>query len=142
MLLAEQKRSVEAEAAFRTALKNDPANAAAYFNLAVMLADEKPKNSLEWCRKAHAIEPDEPKYAYTYAFYLNRNGKRDLAVSVLQKMIDKKVSHPETYVLLADIFINQKKIKDARGVYRKALDNKNLPEQTRMGFMDTLNKLN
>ena len=141
MLLVEQKRTVEAETAFRKALKNDPANAAAYYNLAVMFADEKPKNSLEWCRRAHGIEPDDPKYAYTYAYYLNRSGKPELAVAVLKKMVDKKVSHPETYALLAEIFIKQKKIKEARGVYRKALENKNLPEQTRMGFMDTMQKL-
>ncbi len=141
MLLVEQKRTVEAEAAFRTAIKHNPANAAAYFNLAVMFAAEKTKNSLEWCRKAHEIEPDDPKYAYTYAYYLNRSGKTDLAVAVLKKMVDKNVSHPETYVLLAEIFVKQNKIKEARGVYRKALENKNLPEQTRVGFMDSMQKL-
>ncbi|MBN2108111.1 MAG: tetratricopeptide repeat protein [Deltaproteobacteria bacterium] len=141
MLLVEQKRTAEAETAFRKALNHDPANAAAYYNLAVMFAEEKPKNALEWCRRAHGIEPDNPKYAYTYAYYLNRSGKPGLAVAVLNKMVDQKVSHPETYALLADIFVTQKKIKEARGVYRKALENKNLPEQTRMGFMDTLQKL-
>jgi Tfp pilus assembly protein PilF len=141
MLLVEQKRPVEAEAAFRTALKHNPSNAAAYFNLAVMFAAEKPKNSLEWCRKAHEIEPDDPKYAYTYAFYLDRNDKTDLAVALLKKMVDKKVAHPETYALLADIYIKQKKIVETRSVYRKALENKNLPEQTRMGFMDSMRKL-
>jgi Tfp pilus assembly protein PilF len=140
MLLVEQKRTAEAEIAFRKALKHDPANAAAYYNLAVIFADEKPKNALEWCRRAHGIEPDDPKYAYTYAYYLNRSGKPDLAVAVLNKMVNKKVSHPETYALLADIFVKQKKIKEARGVYRKALENKNLPEQTRMGFMETMQK--
>jgi tetratricopeptide (TPR) repeat protein len=141
ILLIEQKRPVEAEAAFRAALKNDPNNAAAYFNLAVMFADGKPKNSLEWCRKAHEIEPDDPKYGYTYAYYLNLQGKTDLAVAVLNKMIDKKVSHPETYALLADIFIRRKKTNEARLVYRKALENKNLPEQTRVGFMESMQKL-
>jgi cytochrome c-type biogenesis protein CcmH/NrfG len=141
MLLVEQKRTVEAEAAFRTALKHDPANAAAYFNLAVMFAAEKPQNSLEWCRRAHEIEPDNPKYAYTYAYYLNRSGKSDQAVALLKTMVDMKVSHPETYALLAEIFVKQNKIKEARSVYQKALENKNLPEQTRMGFMDSMQKL-
>jgi cytochrome c-type biogenesis protein CcmH/NrfG len=141
MLLVEQQRTVEAETAFRTALKHDPANAAAYFNLAVMFSSEKPKNSLEWCRKAYEIEPDDPKYAYTYAYYLNRNGKSDMAVALLAKMVDMKVSHPETYALLAEIYIKQNRIKDARSVYRKALENKNLPEQIRMGFMDSMQKL-
>ena len=142
MLLMEQKRTVEAEAAFRTALKHDPENASAYYNLAVMLAAEKPNNSLEWCRKAHMIEPDDPKYAYTYAYYLNRSGKPELAVAVLKKMIGKKVAHPETYALLADIFLKQKKTSEALKVYRSALENKNLSEQTRMGFMEQIQKLN
>jgi len=141
MLLMEQKRTVEAEAAFRTALKHDPQNASAYYNLAVMLAAEKPNNSLEWCRKAHMIEPDDPKYAYTYAYYLDRSGKPELAVAVLKKMAGKKVAHPETYALLADIFLKQKKTAEALKVYRSALENKNLSEQTRMGFMEQIQKL-
>jgi Flp pilus assembly protein TadD len=141
MLLMELKRTVEAEAAFRNALKFDPANAAAYYNLGVMFAAEKPNNSLEWCRKAHIIEPDDPKYAYTYAYYLNRSGKPDLAVAILKKMIAKQVAHPETYALLADIFIKQNKATEARNVYRKALENKNLSEQAHIGFMEQMSKL-
>ena len=141
MLLMELKRTSEAEAAFRSALKIDPSSAAAYYNLAVMLVKEKPKNSLEWVRKAHAIDPDEPKYAYTYAYYLNQGGKPDLAVAVLKKMADKNVAHPETYALLADIFLKQKKTAEALKVYRSALENKNLSEDTRMGFMEQIQKL-
>jgi len=141
MLLLEQKRPVEAEAAFRTAIKHDPSNAAAYFNLAVMKAAEKPKNSLEWCRKASELEPDNPKYAYTYAFYLNRAGKTPDAIALLKKMVDKQVPHPETYALLAQIHIKQNKKNEARAVYKKALANKAIPQETRMGFMEELQKL-
>ena len=140
-LLMEQNRIVEAETAFRAAIKHDPANAAAYYNLAVMFAGEKPNNSLEWCRKAHMIEPDDPKYAYTYAYYLNRSGKPELAIAILKKMVAKKVAHPETYALLADIFLKHNKTAEALKVYRSALENKNLSEDTRMGFMEQIRKL-
>ena len=56
-------------------------------------------------------------------------------------MIAKQVAHPETYALLADIFIKQKKATEARNVYRQALENKNLSEQTRMGFMEQMRNL-
>ena len=141
MLLIDQQRPVEAESAFRTAMREDPANAAAFYNLAVLKASGDAVNSLEWSRRAHELEPDNPKYGYTYAFYLNRGGKQDAAVSVLKPMIQKQVPHPESYALLAQIYLKQHKKNEARSVYRKALENKSLPQDIRSGFAEELQKL-
>jgi Flp pilus assembly protein TadD len=141
MLLVEQKKTQEAENAFRTAIKYNPADATAYYNLGVLNAEDKLKNALALCRKAYALEPDTPKYGYTYAYYLNRAGKPDDAIAVLKKMVDKNLPHPESYALLANLFMKQKKTKEAKMVYRKALGNKAIPQDVRTGFMDQLQKL-
>lgn len=141
ILLLEQKRPSKADAAFRAAIKCNPGNAAAYYNLSVMNAEEKPKNSLIWARKAYEIEPKSFKYGYTYAYYLNRAGQTEAAVDVLKKMIDLQVPHPETYALLADIYLQRQDTRRAKDVYRRALDNTAMPQKTRMGFLQELQKL-
>ncbi len=74
LLLAELGRAGEAEAAFRRTLDADSLQAAAAYNLGVLVADKNLPEAVEWCGRAAALEPDESRYAYTHAFFLNRFG--------------------------------------------------------------------
>lgn len=134
MLLGEMGRMEEAEKAFRKALKADPESAPAAYNLGVILAKDRIDEAIEWCRKASELSPNEPKYSYTLAFYLRQKGDVDGAIRMLQQMIEQKTAYTEAYILLGQIYEEQKKTGDAIAVYRKALENEKLPERERYRF--------
>ena len=92
MLLAEMKRLVEAEQSFRAAFRADPKSAQAAYNLAILTSTANPAESLEWCSRAATLGPENPRYGYTYAFYLDRAGNLDQALKVIRTV---RQSHPE-----------------------------------------------
>ena len=61
--------------------------APAAYNLAVILATDRLPEAIAWCRQAHQTQPDEPKYAYTLAFYLSRQGDTREAIVLLRQMV-------------------------------------------------------
>jgi len=131
MLLGELKRPREAEGAFRDALKADPNAAAAAYNLGVLLSASKPKECLDWCRKAYELRPDEGRYGYTYAFFLKQNGQVEQAIRVLRKMVNAATAYPNAYLLLGELLEQQGKPGDALSVYRRGSQNKNLTQRDR-----------
>jgi tetratricopeptide (TPR) repeat protein len=135
LLLAELGRLPEAEQAFRTALKSDPQSAVAAYNLGVLLAKDRPAESLEWCRKAAALRPQEHRYAYTLAFFLNQGGQGGEAIQVLQSLLQRPVDSAEAYSLLGMIYERQGKPAEAAEVYRRAAENGLLPEAERTQFL-------
>ena len=134
MLLGEMGRTSEAEETFRTVLKTNPKSAAASYNLGVIVAKEDIKEAIEWCRKARDLGPDEPKYAYTLAFFLRQKGETDGAVSALEQLVSRRAAYPDAYALLGRIFEEQGKIENAVEVYRQAAENEKLSERERYGF--------
>ncbi len=134
LLLAEMRRPGEAEAAFRAALKADPALAQAAFNLGVLLAEKNPEECLRWCGQAARGEPGEPRYAYTLAFFQQRQGKLHEAVGTLQELIGREPAHPDAYLLLGRLYEGQGKPDQALAVYRRAARNLKLPEGLRAQF--------
>ncbi len=131
LLLGELGRMRESEDAFRKALVADPCNAVAAYNLGVLVADQRIDEGIQWCRKAAELRPDEPKYAYTVAFFLHRKGDVEGAVGILQEMVRKEVAFGDAYGLLGDIFQKQGKTREAIGVYTRALANDRLPPAIR-----------
>ena len=134
MLLGEMQRPKEAEQAFRMALKVDPKSAAAAYNLGVLLANNQPQESLDWCLKAFELRPDEGKYAYTYAFFLNQRGKTDAAIAVLEDIINRGISYGDTYALLGRIYQGRGETRRAVDVYRAAETNTSLNIRMRQEF--------
>ncbi len=92
MLLAEMGRLTEAEQAFRAAFKADPRSGRAAYNLGVLLSRDRTVEGLTWCARAAALGPDNPRYGYTYAFYLQQAGQIDEALKVLRTVRER---HPE-----------------------------------------------
>jgi len=141
LLLGEMGRVADAEAAFRKALVAEPNNAVAAYNLGVILADRLPDEAIQWCRKAAELRPDEPKYAYTVAFYLRNRGDVDAAVRLLQDLRRKRPAYPDAYGLLGDILEKQGKTREAIGLYNRALADDQLSEQARRLFVARLQAL-
>jgi len=134
LLLGEAGRLDEAAAAHRKALEADPELAAAAYNLAVILSGKEPAEALRWSRKAAELRPDEPKYAYTLAFYLHEQGDTDAAIVVLERLIATHPGYAEGWGALGSTYEQQGRIEDARALYRRAADNEALPMPIRRRF--------
>jgi Tfp pilus assembly protein PilF len=88
MLLAEMNKMEAAEQSFRTAFKTEPrgtVGAQAAYNLGVMLAKTKPAESLDWCARAVALRPEEPKYVSTLVYFQQQQGKSADVIATLKK---------------------------------------------------------
>ena len=57
--------------------------AQAAYNLCIITAKDRIDEAVTWCGKALDLRPQDPKYAYTLAFYLNKKGDKDTAVKIL-----------------------------------------------------------
>jgi tetratricopeptide (TPR) repeat protein len=141
LLQAEQNRAKEAEGELKEAFRLDPKLAPAAYNLCVLMAKDRPKEALSWCRKAAAINPQEPKYAFTLAFYQKEQGDLQGAAATLKDLITKRPGFPDGYLLLAEVQAQQGERPQAQDVLRQALKQKNLPPQDRARIAGALQKL-
>ena len=138
MLLGEKGKTKEAEKEFRAAAKADPESAQAAYNLCVVTSKDRMDEALRWCRKAADLRPEEPRYGYTYAFFLDRKGDTAKAIPVLRKIVDRNQPFSPAYVMLGTIYEKQGKADEAKKIYRRAADNAELPEPDRAQFRNRL----
>jgi len=103
LLKAEKKDLKTAEKHLKKAFKADPQMAQAAYNLCIITAKDRINEAVTWCRKASELRPQEPKYAYTLAFYLNQKGDRDEAIRTLQAIIEKYPGYKDAEMLLKEI---------------------------------------
>jgi Tfp pilus assembly protein PilF len=141
MLLGEQSRLDEAEDAFHKALKVDPNSAVAAYNLGVILAPKRIDEAIKWCRRAYELQPNEPKYGYTYAFYLNQSEKQSTAIDVLQTMVKRQIPYSDAYALLGAIYQRRGEFDKAVEVYQSAVKNNRMPQQDRTSFEAMMKRL-
>ncbi len=109
LLKAEQKDMKGAEKYLKAALKADPQMAQAAYNLCVITAKDRLNEAVTWCRKAAELRPQEPRYAYTLAFYLHQRGERDEAIRTLKTLIEKYPGYKDAEMLLEEISKTQKR---------------------------------
>jgi predicted Zn-dependent protease len=103
LLKAEKKEPKQAETYLRKAIKADPQMAQAAYNLCIITANDRIDEAVTWCRKAADLRPQEPKYGYTLAFYLNQKGDKDGAVRTLKAIIKKYPQYTDAEMLLQKI---------------------------------------
>jgi tetratricopeptide (TPR) repeat protein len=109
LLKAEQNDLSKAEQYLRAALKEDPTLAVAAYNLCVITARDRISEAVTWCRKASELRPQDPKYAYTLAFYLNQKGDRDEAARTLKAILEKYPGYKDAEMLLREITDKEKR---------------------------------
>jgi tetratricopeptide (TPR) repeat protein len=141
MLFGEMKRPKDAERAFRAALRADPNLAVAAYNLGVLLASNQSSESLQWCRKAYMLRPEEGRYGYTYAFYLFQKGAVEQAMTVLTDMVRRNVPSGDAYALLVTIHLQRGEPDKAFEVYSSAYRNTKLSQQERESFRVAAHRL-
>jgi tetratricopeptide (TPR) repeat protein len=132
LLLAELGDRAGAEQRLRAAWKADGTLAGAAFNLAVLVAEPNVAEAIDLCRQAARLRPDEPRYAYTLAFYLARQSDYAAATAALNDVIRSHPAYGDAYFLLGDLYEKQGKTREARKVYEQALGNLPLSERDRL----------
>jgi tetratricopeptide (TPR) repeat protein len=103
LLKAEKNDPKAAEKYLKKAFKADPQMAQAAYNLCIITAKDRINEAVNWCRKASDLRPQEPKYAYTLAFYLNQKGEKTEAVSILNSLVGKYSQYKDAEMLLKEI---------------------------------------
>lgn len=132
LLLGELGRSGEAEKIYRRVYRLDTTSAVAAYNLSVIISMDSPAEAVLWSGRAAANGPEQPKYPYTHAFYLNKTGKTREASQVLKKVIMDHPGYPDSYFLLALIMERNGNRAKAAEVIKRLLRARNLPEKTRV----------
>jgi len=141
LLKAEENRVKEAERELREAFRLDPKLAAAAYNLCILSAKDRPAEALSWCRKAAALNPQEPKYAYTLAFYQKEQKDLQGAAATLKDLLAQRPGFLDGYLLLAEIYVQQGERPQAETVLRQALQREDLPPRDRARVAAALQKL-
>jgi tetratricopeptide (TPR) repeat protein len=141
LLMAEMGRTGEAEHALRTAVEADPYSAVAAYNLGILVAQEHLEEGAILCGKAFALRPQEARYGYTYAFYLNRSGDHRRAIDVLAETIGREPAFADAHLLLGSIHETLGEREKAREVYRLAIENEQIPAHDRLRIAARLRTL-
>ncbi len=121
LLMVEKGNVEEAEKELRAALNLDPRIAPAAYNLGLLIMKDRPEEGLSYCKMAHKLSPDEPKYGYTVAFFQTQMGDRKEAVMTLMDTLRRSPGHTDSALLLGEIYAQEGKTKNATEVYTKAL---------------------
>jgi Tfp pilus assembly protein PilF len=103
LVKAEKNDPKQAEKYLKRAITFDPQMAQAAYNLCIITAKDRIKEAVNWCRKAAELRPQDPKYAYTLAFYENQKGDRDGAVRTLKAILDTHPQYNDAEILLREI---------------------------------------
>ncbi|MGO9021750.1 MAG: tetratricopeptide repeat protein [Syntrophobacteraceae bacterium] len=103
LLKAEENDPGQAEKYLRKAIKIDPQMARAAYNLCIITSKDRISEAVNWCRKATELKPQEPKYGFTLAFYLNQKGDREEAIRTLKEIVKKYPEFKDAEKLLQEI---------------------------------------
>jgi predicted Zn-dependent protease len=141
LLKAEQNRGKEAEKELRGAFRLDPKMAPVAYNLCILTAKDRPSEAVSWCKKAVELNPREPKYAYTLAFYQKEPGDFQNAAMTLQDFLTRRPGFTDGYLLLAEIYVQQGDRAQAEAVLRQAQQVESLSPRDRARLTAALQKL-
>lgn len=120
LLEAERNEHGKAENSLKAALKSDPQMAQAAYNLCVLIAGDRIREAVGFCKEASRLRPDEPKYAYTLAYYLHQGGETAEAIETLKTLIEGHPEYRSAQALLEEIRAREPKQSERR----KAIPNK------------------
>lgn len=141
LLLAEQGKMQEAEKALKTALKVNPKQAVAAYNLSVIVSQRSVDEAVEFATIAAEARPDEPKYAYTLAYYQLQNNQKAAAEKTLENLLEEHPLYLNAVSFLADIYMKDGRTNQAIQLYEKTLKQEGLPQAEKQAIQQALNAL-
>jgi Flp pilus assembly protein TadD len=134
LLLAEQGRAAEARASLRRALELEPGNAGAAYNLAILVAEASPREAASLASRAADAAPQDPRHAFTQAFYLEKAGDARGAERVLRSLVSRHPGYRDAWALLGAILEGRGRGREAADVYKTAAATAALPAADRQAF--------
>lgn len=121
----------EAETTLRAALTADPELAPAAYNLAVLVGERDPAQAADLCRRAARRTPEEPKYAFSQAYYELASGAERQAMATLKALVAAHPGHVDAVLMLGDLLVKHGRSHEAAALYDRALTAAVLPEGAR-----------
>lgn len=131
LLQAELNDLPAAERHLRRALKSDPQMAPAAFNLCVILGEQRVGEAVAFCRRATELQPAQPRYAWTYAYFQDKKGDRRAAAETLEALLARAPGFVDGYLLLADLRSRMGDRSAAEGTLTRALEAPSLSTRDR-----------
>ena len=95
----------------------------------------------EYISTAYAIDPQNPDYGYTYAYYAFQNGNSQRSINLLEKLIDTSPDYIDAYLFLANIYEQMNDINAAVRIYERASKLESLPTAHRQNIQMRANQL-
>ncbi len=142
LLLAQMQRYEEAVYHLKIAMEQDSIDGTAAYNLAVMSAQSADQDqALKYSLRAYRINPENPKYGYTYAYYLNESGQVLKAISVLNEVLGRHADYVDGYLFLASIYESNHNLQAAVNTYIEVSKIESLPVEYRQNILDRANVL-
>ncbi|MCX6327858.1 MAG: ammonia-forming cytochrome c nitrite reductase subunit c552 [Bacteroidia bacterium] len=122
LLMSEMGDMAKAESALRKVLQVDDKNSTASYNLSVIVSSRDLNESCKLSKQAMVLSPDDPKFAYTYAYFLNQNKKQSEAITLLEKTIKKFPDYLSSIFLLGNIYLENGNKTKAIELYTKSME--------------------
>jgi len=97
----------------------------------VIVGERQPAKGAELCRRAAELEPQNPKYAFSYAFFLARAGDRARAATALEALLTDQPAYVDAYVLLSEVYEGLGRRADAVALLQRASQVSSLPADAR-----------
>jgi tetratricopeptide (TPR) repeat protein len=121
----------DAEVMLERALKLDPQMAGAAYNLAVLVGKRDPGRAAELCEKVATSHPEEPKYAYSAAYYQLELGRQNEAIRTLEALLKLHPAYGDAVFMLGDLYAKQGRAEEAQALYNRSLARNDLPSAYR-----------
>ncbi len=87
---------------------------------------------------AAKARPDEPKYAYTLAYYQVENNQKAGAEKTLKTLIRDNPLYLNAVSFLADIYLRDGKKQEALKLYEQTLKTEGISEQDKAGIRQAM----
>lgn len=141
LLSAETGKSDMAIEYLEKVLEINPESAVSAYNLSILTAKENPDKAIEYSRQAYKSDPENSKYGYTYAFFLNQKGKTKQATGELIMILKKDPGYIDAIFLLGNIYEESGYKQKAVSLYKESMKLGSVPAQIKIQLNNKLNSL-
>ena len=141
LLMAEMGKTNIAEKSLRKTIEINPKNESAAYNLAILLSKKKLPEAILYSKLAMEINNNNPKFAYTYAFFLNQNNELEKAKEILNKLIEKHPTYFSSFILMGQVLERNGEKQNALVFYQKTLETNKKNEQLCMQIQQNIDRL-
>ncbi len=141
LLLAEQGKLQEAETSLKIALDANPQQAVAAYNLSVICSQKSISEAVQYAAIATKARPEEPKYAYTLAYYQLQNNQKREAEKTLKRLIEEHPLYMNAVSFLADIYMQDGRVQLIEALYEQTLKTEGIHEQDKRAIKQALSRI-